>query len=74
MTRALAAVGRFVWDFFVGESPAAAVVTLLVVGAAFALRHQGWVAAAALPVLVLAALAGGAYRGRRRSPDPGVPR
>jgi hypothetical protein len=67
MTKALASAGRFLWDFFVGESPASFVATLVVVGAAFALRHTGWLAAVVLPVLVVATLVAGAYRGRRRS-------
>lgn len=67
MSRALTAAGRFVWGFVVGESPAAFVVTLVIVGVAFGLRSHGWAAAVALPLLGVAALAGGAYRGRRRS-------
>jgi hypothetical protein len=67
MSRVLAAAGRFVWDFIVGESPTAFVVTLVIVGVAFGLRGQGWPAAVALPALGVAALVGGAYRGRRRS-------
>ena len=67
MSRALTAAGRFVWDFVVGESPAAFAVTLVIVGLAFGLRAHGWAAAVALPLLGVAALVGGAYRGRRRS-------
>jgi hypothetical protein len=67
MSRALSATGRFVWGFVVGESPAAFVVTLAIVGLAFGLRGHGWPAAVALPLLGVASLVGGAYRGRRRS-------
>jgi hypothetical protein len=67
MSRALGAAARFVWGFVVGESPAAFVVTLAIVGVAFGLRGYGWPAAVALPLLGVAALMGGAYRGRRRS-------
>jgi hypothetical protein len=65
--RPLTAAGRFLWDFVVGESPAAFVATLVIVGVAFALRHHHWAAATVLPLLAVAALMGGAYRGRRRS-------
>ncbi len=71
MTRALVATGRFLWEFVVGESPATFVATLVIVGFAFALRHHGWAAAVVLPLLAVATLAVGAYRGRRRSQAPG---
>lgn len=67
MRGALAGAGRFLWDFIVGENPGVFVATLVIVGAAFALRHHGWVAAVVLPLLALATLVGGAYRGRQRS-------
>lgn len=67
MSRALTTFGRFVWGFVVGDSPAAFVVTLAIVGLAFGLRTYGWAAAVAMPLLGVAALVGGAYRGRRRS-------
>ncbi len=67
MRQVLATAGRFLWDFVVGESPAGFVVTLVIVGVAFGLRAHGWAAAVALPLLGVAALVGGAYRGRRRS-------
>ena len=72
MRRALVATGRFLWEFVVGENPAVFVATLVIVGAAFALRHHGWLAAVVLPLLALATLAVGAYRGRLRNPpaDP----
>jgi hypothetical protein len=67
MRRWPAIVGRFLWDFIVGESPAAFVVTLVIVAVAFGLRDHAWVAAVVLPALGVAALVAGAYRGRRRS-------
>ena len=69
MSRAITGVARFVWDFVVGESPAAFVVTLVIAGVAFGLRGHAWAAAVALPVLGVVALVGGAYRGRRRSAE-----
>ena len=66
MMRGLSAVGRFLWEFLVGESPAAFVATLVIVAVAFGLRHQAWAAAIVLPLLGAAALTAGAFRGRRR--------
>lgn len=67
MSRWPATIGHFLWDFVVGDSPAAFVVTLVIVAVAFGLRAHAWVAAIVLPALGVTALIGGAYRGRRRS-------
>lgn len=68
--RGLVAFGRFWWDFLVGDTPELFVVMLVLVGLAFALRHDRVVAVVLLPALAAVAVVGSAFRGRRRSSPP----
>jgi hypothetical protein len=65
--RALRAFGHFWWDFLVGDTPELFVAMLVLVGVAFALRHERAAAVVLLPVLAAAALVGSAWRGRVRA-------
>ena len=65
--RALAAFGRFWWDFLVGDAPGLAVAVVVVVAAAFALADRRWAAMVALPVLALGAVVVSVARARRRA-------
>jgi hypothetical protein len=64
--RALRAFGHFWVDFLVGDTPELFVAMLVLVGLAFALRHDRVAAIVLLPVLAAAALVGSAWRGRKR--------
>ncbi|MBO0714593.1 MAG: hypothetical protein J2P59_07535 [Acidimicrobiales bacterium] len=66
VTRAVSAFGRFWWDFLIGDTPELFVATLVVIGVAFGLRHERWVAVAVVPALAVGFLLASAYRGRRR--------
>lgn len=61
-----AAIG-FLVDFFVGDTPELFVAALVVVGAAFALAHNGAAAVVALPAVAVLAVLWSASRGRRRA-------
>lgn len=65
--RALRAFGHFWMDFLVGDTPELFVAMLVLVGLAFALRHDRVAAIVLLPVLAAVALVGSAWRGRSRS-------
>lgn len=64
--RAVRAFGHFWWDFLVGDTPELFVAMLVLVGLAFALRHDHVADVVLLPVLAAIALVGSAWRGRRR--------
>ena len=73
MRRGAAAFGRFWWDFLVGETPELLVGSVVAVGTAALLVHNGVtraVVVGALPVLVVGILAlsdlPGPARNRRR--------
>ncbi len=72
LARGVVAFGRFWWNFLVGDTPELFLAMLVLVGVAFALRHDRIAAVILLPVLAIAFLLASAYRGRaRRSrPDP----
>lgn len=70
VTRAARSFGHFWWDFLVGDTPELFVVMLVLVGIAFALRHQRAAAVVLLPLLAAAAVVASAWRGRtRRAPS-----
>ncbi len=78
MTRTVArwtrAFGHFWWDFLVGDTPELFVAMLVLVGVAFALRHDRVAAIVVLPLLAIVALLGSAWRGRvrvKRQPPAG---
>lgn len=65
--RGLGVFGRFWWDFLVGDTPELFVVMVILVGLAFALRHDRLAAVVLLPVIAAVAIVGSAYRGRSRT-------
>lgn len=70
--RAAAAFGRFWWDFLVGDTPELFVAVVAIVGLALLLRHDRVAALVLLPLLVIAALMGSTFRGRRRNASGGT--
>ena len=66
VARALGAFARFWKDFLIGDAPELFVGTLVLVGAAFALRRRGDVAVVVLPLLAVAFLAASVLRGRAK--------
>ena len=64
--KALRAVAHYWWDFFVGDAPEFALVTLAIVGAAYAFAHDRDVGVVVLPAVTLGAVAVSAARYRRR--------
>ena len=70
VARALAAFGRFWWDFLVGDTPELFVATLVLVAIAVGFGHDAMLRSAGVPVLLVAAvgfLALSTWRGRKRS-------
>jgi hypothetical protein len=67
VTRAVTAFGRFWWDFLIGDTPELFVATLVVIGVAFGLRHDHWIAVALVPLLAIAFLLASVRRGQRRA-------
>ncbi len=65
--RAVRAFGHFWWDFLVGDTPELFVAVVVIVGAAFGLRHDHAAAYVVLPLLAIAMLAASTFRGRKRS-------
>jgi hypothetical protein len=65
--RWLKAIGRFWWDFLVGDTPELFVATLLILGLTVMLAKAVSTTAAwvTMPILVVAALAVSVWRGRR---------
>ena len=66
------AFGRFWKDFLIGDAPELFIGTLAVVGAAFALRHRGYVAVVVVPLVAVGFLTGSVLRGRAKG-DPSPP-
>jgi len=64
LARGLRAFGRFWWDFLVGDTPELFVVTLVVVGIAFALSGLHLLPVIVIPGLVALAVVVSAARGR----------
>ncbi len=62
--RGIAAFGRFWWEFLVGDTPELLVATIVVVGAALALRHHPAVGVVVVPSITVAALVLSTLRGR----------
>lgn len=58
---------HFWWDFLVGDTPEFFVVMLVLVGIAYALRHDRVAAIVLLPLLAIVALLGSAWRGRAKA-------
>jgi len=71
--RALQGFGRFFYDFLIGDTPELFVGTLAALGVVALLSVvEGWnaLAAATLPLLVIAMLVGTVLRARRSAPSP----
>lgn len=67
LARGVRAFGHFWWDFLVGDTPELFVAMLVLVGIAFALRHDRTAAIVLLPLLAAGALVASAWRGRVRA-------
>ena len=67
VVRLAKAFGHFWWDFLVGDAPELFVAMLVLVGLAFALRHDRAADVVALPLFAAAALVASAWRRRVRS-------
>jgi hypothetical protein len=65
--RAVRSFVRFWRDFLIGDAPELFIGVLVFVGVAFALHRHGGIAAAVLPLMVVALLAGSVFAGRARS-------
>ena len=73
VTRWARAFGRFWLDFLFGDSPVLFPGTLVIVGVAFALRHDRLAAVVTVPLLVIGLIVGTAYLGRRKPTEPETP-
>ncbi len=72
--RALSASGRFLWSFFVDDTPEVPVIVAMIVGAAYGLRHHNTLAVVVVPTLAIAGLCfcvWRACRSRAGGPDEG---
>ncbi|HEY2565619.1 MAG TPA: hypothetical protein VGI44_18055 [Acidimicrobiales bacterium] len=63
--RAIVAFGKFWWEFLVGDTPELLVATIVVIGAALALRHHRTAGFIVVPLIAAVALALSVLRGRR---------
>jgi uncharacterized membrane protein len=70
LRRGLDAFGRFWWDFLIGDTPELFLATLVIVGTAYALRHDRVAAVVVEPLLAIGMLVTSTYRGRRRVLTP----
>jgi hypothetical protein len=69
LARAGRAVGRFLWDFLIGDTPELALAVGVLVALAFALGGTEWLGAILLPLLAAGFLLASTLRGRRRAPE-----
>jgi len=69
LRRVVRTTGRFLWSFFVDDTPEVLVAALVIVVAAFALRHERAGAVVVLPLLAIAGLGFGVWRASRSSPE-----
>jgi len=63
--RAIVVFGKFWWDFLVGDTPELLVATIVVIGAALALRHHRTAGFIVVPLIAAMALALSTFRGRK---------
>ena len=70
VVRAARWLGRFLWDFIVGDSPELALATGVIVAIAFLLAGTEWLGAILLPLCAAGFLLASTWRGRRRAPRP----
>lgn len=66
VTRAARWLGRFLWDFIVGDTPELALATGVIVAVAFLLAGTEWLGAILLPLLAAGFLLASTWRGRKR--------
>jgi hypothetical protein len=66
--RALRGFGHFWWDFLIGDTPELFVAVLVLVGAAYGLRHDRAAAIVVLPAFAAVCVVASAWRGRTRTP------
>jgi len=59
--------GRFLWSFFVDDTPEVLVFTLVIVGSAYGLRNERDIAVVVLPLIAVVGLVFGVWRACRRS-------
>jgi len=64
--RLMAALGRGIWEFLVGDTPEFLVATAAIVGLAFAVHQVRVLAYVSLPATVVAVLAVSVGHGRRQ--------
>jgi hypothetical protein len=62
-------LGRFLWDFLVGDTPELALATGALVAVAFILAGSEWLGAVLLPLLAAGFLLASTWRGRKRAPS-----
>jgi hypothetical protein len=67
--RAARWLGRFLWDFIVGDTPELALATGVLVAIAFMLAGTEWLGAILLPLLAAGFLLASTLRGRKRAPS-----
>jgi hypothetical protein len=66
LTRGARALGRFWWDFLVGDTPELFLATAAIVATALLTRHHSHIAMVLLPVMAVVFLVASTIRGRRR--------
>jgi hypothetical protein len=69
VARAVRWMGRFLWDFIVGDTPELALATGVIVAIAFLLDGSKWLGAILLPLLTAGFLLASTLRGRKRAPS-----
>jgi hypothetical protein len=62
-------LGRFLWDFLVGDTPEVALATGVIIAVAFLLGGTTWLGAILLPLLAAGLLLASTWRGRKRAPN-----
>jgi hypothetical protein len=69
VARAARWLGRFLWDFLIGDTPELALATGGIVAIAFLLAGSEWLGAILLPLLAAGFLLASTLRGRKRAPS-----
>ncbi|HUE07297.1 MAG TPA: hypothetical protein VMP41_07705 [Acidimicrobiales bacterium] len=69
IARAARWLGRFLWDFIIGDTPEVALATGAIVAIAFLLAGSEWLGAILLPLLAAGFLLASTLRGRKRAPS-----
>ena len=69
VARAARWMGRFLWDFIIGDTPELALATGVIVAVAFLLDGSEWLGAILLPLLTAGFLLASTLRGRKRAPS-----